>query len=86
MRKLIQAIAATAILGAGMVPAAEAFQLSITPQASSVSLGDSFTVTVTASEPDRGWRAVSGRVRPRLSSSIRRCSRSRASPSGRAWM
>lgn len=54
MRKLIHAIAATAILGAGAVPAAEAFQLSITPQAPSVSLGDSFTVTVTASDLTAG--------------------------------
>ncbi len=47
MRKMIQALAAVAVLGVGAVPAAEAFQLSITPDGGPVvSVGDSFTVSV----------------------------------------
>jgi hypothetical protein len=44
---MIQTLAAIAVLGVGAVPAAEAFQLSIAPDASSsVLVGDSFTVSV----------------------------------------
>lgn len=50
MRKSISMLSAALVLGAGLVPAAEAFTLSVVPQASTVSLGGTVSVDVVASD------------------------------------
>lgn len=50
MRKSISMLSAALVLGMGLVPAADAFTLSVVPQASTVSLGGTVSVDVVASD------------------------------------
>ena len=50
MRKSIPMLSAALVLGVGFVPAANAFTLSVVPQASTVNVGDTVSVDVVASD------------------------------------
>lgn len=50
MRKSISMLSAALVLGMGLVPAADAFTLSVVPQASTVSLGGTVLVDIVASD------------------------------------